>query len=115
MNVSCVGEVEGFDEGEADATFVDVRGGGVVVLDGLEKIFEDCLVAAEVADGGGGGALVFVEGGGFDERGWGVSEVGFDDAVVLENDGAFGAGNFDAARVAGIGGGSSVGDGEGAA
>jgi len=41
--------------------------------------------------------LVFVEGGGFGGGGWGVPEIGGDDAVVLENDGAFGAGDFDAA------------------
>ncbi len=74
-------------------------GGGVIVADGLQKIIEDGLVAAEIADGGGGGALVFVivgfnetgGGGGFGGGGWGVSEIGFDDAVVLENDSAFGA------------------------
>ena len=33
------------------------------MLDGLEEIFEDGLVAAEIADDGGRGALVFVLGG----------------------------------------------------
>jgi len=33
--------------------------------------------------------LVFVEGCRFDGRGWRVSEIGGDDAVVLEDDGAF--------------------------
>jgi len=81
----------------------------------LKKIFEDSLVAAEIADGGGGGALVFVDGDGFDGRGWGVSQTGFDDAVVLEDDGAFRAGDFNAAGIAGIGGGGSVEDAENAA
>src|SRR5882724_2062387 len=38
-----------------------------------------------------------------------------DDAVVLENCGAFGAGDFDAAGVAGIGGGGGVQNAQGAA
>src|SRR6266481_504044 len=58
----------------------------------MEKIFEDGLVAAGIADGGG----------------WGVSEIGGEDAVVFENYGTLGAGDFDAARVAGIGGGGGV-------
>jgi hypothetical protein len=74
----------------------------------MEKIFEDVLVATGIADGGGGGALVFFEVCGFGGGGWGVSEIGGEDAVVLENYGALGAGDFDAARVAGIGGGGGV-------
>jgi hypothetical protein len=104
---SFCGAVDGFDEGEAAAAFEAVADGGAVLLDGLEEIFEDRLVAAEIADGGGRGALVFVEGGGFSGDG-SVSEIGGDDAVVLKNDGAFRAGEFDAAGVAGIGGGSGV-------
>jgi len=105
---SFCGAVDGFDEGDAAAAFEAVAGGGAVVLDGSEKIFEDGLVAAEIADDGGGGALVFVGGCGFGGGGWSVSEIGGDDAVVLENDCAFGAGDFDAAWVAGIGGGGGV-------
>src|ERR1700756_5035781 len=54
------GAVDGFDEGDAAAAFRAVAGGGAMVLDGLEKIFEDRLVAAEIADDGGGSAFVFV-------------------------------------------------------
>jgi len=50
------GTVDGFDEGDAAAAFRAVAGGGAMVLDGLQKIFEDRLVAAEIADDGGGGA-----------------------------------------------------------
>ncbi len=39
-----------------------------------------------------------------------MPEVGSDDAVVLEDDGAFGAGNLDATRIAGVGGGGDVQD-----
>ena len=78
-----------------------------MVLDGLEKIFEDRLMAAEIADDGGGGAFVLVEGGGSGGVG-SVSEVGGDDAVVFENDRAFGAGEFNAAGVAGIGSGAGL-------
>jgi len=52
------GAVDGFDEGKAAAGFGAVADGGVAVLDGVEEVFEDKLVAADVADGGGGGALV---------------------------------------------------------
>ncbi|PYU78336.1 MAG: hypothetical protein DMG51_18905, partial [Acidobacteria bacterium] len=75
------GTVDGFDEGDAAAAFRAVAGGGAMVLDGLQKIFEDRLVAAKIADDGGGGALVLVEGGGSGGVG-SVSEVGGDDAVV---------------------------------
>jgi len=50
------GAVDGFDEGDAAAAFEAVTGGGAVLLDGLEKIFEDGLVAAKIADDGGGSA-----------------------------------------------------------
>ena len=60
-------------------------------------------MAAEISDGGRRGALVFVEWGGLGGRA-SVAEISCDDAVMLEDDGAFGAGDFDAARVAGIGG-----------
>src|SRR5260370_24623871 len=112
---SFCGAVDGFDEGDAAAALEAVAGGGAVVLDGLEKIFEDGLVAAEIADDGGRGALVFVKGGGYGGGGWGVSEIGGDDAVVFENDGSFGAGDFDAAGIAGIGGGGGVENAQGAA
>src|SRR5258708_33009346 len=102
---SLSGAVDGFDEGETAAALEAVAGGGAIVLDGLEKILEDGLMAAEIADGGGGGALVLVERGGFVAGGWGASEIGCEDAVVLEDDGAFGAGDLNAAGVAGIGGG----------
>src|SRR6266403_3435200 len=111
---SFCGAVDGLDEGNAAAAFEAIAGRRAILLDGLEEIFEDGLVAAKIADGGGGGAEVFVEGSGFD-GGWSVTEIGGDDAVVLEDDGAFGAGNFDAARIAGIGGGSGVENAQGAA
>src|SRR6266699_3480139 len=85
-----------------------------MLVAGLEKVFEDGLMAAEISDGGGGGALVFVDGGGF-SGGWSASEFGGDDAVVLEHDGALGAGDFDAAGIAGISGGGSVENAQGAA
>ena len=55
---SFCGVVNGLDQGEAAAPFEAVAGGGAVLSDGCKKIFEDGLVAAEIADGGGGGALV---------------------------------------------------------
>ena len=44
-----------------------------------------------------------------------MAQAGGDDAVVFEDDGAFGAGNLDAARIAGIGGGGDVQDAQSAA
>jgi len=111
---SFCGAVDGFDEGDAAAAFEAIASGSAILPDGLEKIFEDSLVAAEIRDSGGRGALVFVErcGRGGSAR---VAETGGDDAVVLEDDGAFGAGDFDAARVAGIGGSSDMENAESAA
>ena len=108
------GAVDGFDEGDATAALEPVARRGAILTDGLEKIFEDGLVATEIADDGGGGALIFVEWGGF-SGGWRGAEIGGDDAVVLEDDGAFGAGNFNAAGVAGVGGGGGVENAQGAA
>ena len=64
------GAVDGFDEGQAAAALEAVAGRGTMLLDGLEKIFKDGLVAAEIADGGGGGAQIFVKGSGFDGGGF---------------------------------------------
>src|SRR6202040_4213388 len=83
-----------------------------ILLDGCKKIFEDGLVAAEISDGGGRRALVFVLGGfvetsegcGNSVGAWSISQVGRDDTVVFEDHGAFAARDFDAAWVAGIGG-----------
>jgi len=68
----------------------------------LEKIFEDGLVAAEVRDSGGRGALVFVEGGRLCGSASVLRRLTAVNTVVLEDDGAFGAGNFDAAGIAGV-------------
>jgi len=80
---------------------------GRILAGWLEEIFEDGLVAAEVRDSGGRGALVFVEGGRLCGS-TSVAEIGGGDAVVLEDDGAFGAGDFNTAGIARIGGGSDV-------
>jgi len=71
-------------------------------------------MAAEIGDGSGRGALVFVEDGGL-EGSRGATEIGGDDAVVFEDDGAFGAGDFDATGVAGVGGSGGLKNAEGAA
>ena len=46
-------------------------------MDGFEKVFDDSLVATEIADGGGGGTLVFVEGGAIESGGC-VAQIGGD-------------------------------------
>ena len=61
---SFCGAVDGFDKGDTAATFEAITSGRTILLDGLEEIFEDGLVAAEIGNGGSGGALVFVEGDG---------------------------------------------------
>src|SRR6266478_6682791 len=99
------GVVDGFDEGEAAAAFVTVADGLRVVGDGVEEIFEDGFVAADVGYGCGRGALVGVAGNDGSEVRGRIAEVGRDDAVVLEDYGAFSASDFEAARVARIGGG----------
>src|SRR5712672_1829907 len=104
---SSCGAVDGFDNGEAAAALDAVAGGGAILLDGFEKIFEDGLVATVIGNGGGGRALVFVKPGGF-ECGGSVLKMGSDNAVVFEGDGAGGAGDFDAAGVARVSGGGGV-------
>src|ERR1700757_1203710 len=106
--------VDGFDEGDAAAAFEAVAGRRAILADGLEEIFENSLMAAEVSHSGGRGAFVFVERGVLGGSA-SVAEMGGDDAVVLEDDGAFGAGDFDAARVARIRGGGGMENAEGAA
>src|SRR6266849_5034673 len=109
------GSVNGFHEGEAAAAFAAVADGLRIVGDCMEEVFEDGLMAAEVGYGGGGGALVGVAGAHIGEVGRRIAQVGGDDAVVLEDYGAFGAGDFEAARVAGIGGGGGEERADGAA
>src|SRR6202044_1349878 len=85
-------------------------------LDSCKKIFEDRLVPAKIAHGGGRRALVFIlcrfrengEVSGNARGGWRVSQIRGDDPVMLKDEGAFGPGNLNAARVAGIGGSGSV-------
>src|SRR3954469_4475014 len=99
------GLVDGFDQGDAAAALGAITDGGAIFADGGKEILEDGLVAANVGDGGGRGAEVGVGGCTQVEVGRGSTEVGGDDGVMLENDGAFGAGDFEAAGVAGISGG----------
>lgn len=110
---SFCGAVDSLNESDAAAAFEAVAGGNAILLDGLQKIFKDGLVAAEVSDGCRRGALVFVEGSRF--CGSASAEIGGDDAVMFEDDGAFGAGDFDAARIAGVGGRGGVENSERAA
>ena len=102
---SACGSVDGFDQGEAAAAFAAVADWFGVVGDGLEEVFEDGFVAADVGYCCGGGALIGVAGCDGCNVGGRVVEVGGDDAIVFEDYGAFGAGDFKAAWVAGICGG----------
>src|SRR5712664_2378422 len=98
------GIVDGFYEGQAAAAFAAVADGLRIVCDGVEEVFEDGFMAADVGYCCGGGALVRIAGGDGVEIGGRIAQVGSDDAIVLEAYGAFGGGDFEAARVAGIGG-----------
>src|ERR1700716_2244089 len=70
---SFCGAVDGFDEGEAAPALDAVAGGGAILLDGLEKILEDRLVTAKIADGCSRRAQIFVERSGFDRAGLGIA------------------------------------------
>src|SRR5712692_5280760 len=96
------GSVNCFDQGEAPTAFWAVADRLHVVGDGLEEIFEDHFVAADVGYCCGRGALVGVAGGDGCNIGGRITQVGGDDAVVFEDYGAFGAGDFEAAWVAGV-------------
>src|SRR5882724_1547279 len=99
------GSVDGFDQGEAAAAFAAVADWLGIVGDGLEEVFEDGFVAADVGYCCGGGALIGVAGGEGRKVGRRIGQVGGGDAIVFEDYGALGAGDFEAAWVAGIGGG----------
>jgi len=109
------GVVDGFYEGEAAAAFAAVADWLCIVGDGVEEVFEDGFMAADVGYGGGRGALVGVAGGDGGEVGRRIAQVGGDDAVVREDYSAFGAGDFEAAGVAGIRGGGGEQRADGAA
>src|SRR5713101_5000023 len=79
------------------------RGG--VVGDSMEKILDCGFVAGDVGYRGRGSALVDVSRDADGDARMRIAEIGGDDAIVFEDDGTFGAGDFDAARVAGIRGG----------
>src|SRR5712664_3941974 len=51
------GIVDGFYEGQAAAAFAAVADGLRIVCDGVEEVFEDGFMAADVGYRGGGGAL----------------------------------------------------------
>lgn len=101
------GIVDCFNESQATAAFSTVADWLRIARDGVEEILEDSFVTANVRDRRRGGALVGVArcGGGKVRRR--VAQIGGDDAIVFEDYSAFRAGDFEAARVAGIGGGSS--------
>src|ERR1700736_1774850 len=109
------GIVDGFDQGEAAAAFATVADWLRIVGDGVEEIFEDGFVATDVGYGGGGCALICVADGDAGKVRGRIAQVGGDDAVVLEDYGAFGASDVEAARVAGIGGSGGEKRAEGAA
>src|ERR1700687_2998779 len=109
------GVVDGFYEGEAAAAFAAVADWLRIVGDGVEEVFEDGFMAADVSYGGGRGAFGGVAGGDGGEVGRRIAQVGGDDAVVLEDYSAFGAGDFEAAGVAGIRGGGGEQRADGAA
>lgn len=100
--------IDGFDQSNAAPALYPVASAGPFVLNGCKKILEDGLVAAEVTDGSRRRALVFIRCVGFARASWSVSEICRDDAVMLENNSAFGPGDFDTPRVAGIRGGGSM-------
>src|SRR6266404_2608176 len=78
------GSVDGFDQGEAAAAFAAVADWFGVFGDGLEEVFEDGFVAADVGYCCGGGALIGVAGGDGGEVVWRIAEIGGVDAVLLE-------------------------------
>src|SRR5580704_86855 len=108
--------VDSFDQCNAASALDAVAGGSAVLLNGCKKVFEDGLVPAEISDGGGRRALVFVFGGcgesrevrGYSCGGWSALEIGGDDAVVLEDHRAFRTGDFDTPGVVGVRGGGGV-------
>src|SRR5580698_313332 len=96
------GAVDGFDQGDAFAAFGAVADGFAVGADGTQEIFENFLVAADVGDGGGGCAQVRVlRSFGCLLGRCGITQIHSDDAIVFEDYGAFGAGDFHAALIAG--------------
>ena len=92
--------IDFLDQGDAAASFVAVAGRRGVLLDGAKEIFEDGLVAADVADDRGGGALVLVARRICKKAGGGIAKVGGDDAVVFQDHRAVRPGDFDAAWIA---------------
>src|SRR5437660_10804585 len=89
---SFCGAVDSLNESDAAAAFEAVAGGNAILLGGLQKIFKDGLVAAEVSDGCSRGASVLVE----HSRccGSACAAIGGDDAATFEDDGSLRAGAF---------------------
>src|ERR1700738_5543200 len=77
------GIVDGFYEGQAAAAFAAVADWLRVVCDGLEEVFEDGLVAADVGYGRGGGALVGGAGGDRGDVRGRIAPGGGDEGVVV--------------------------------
>ena len=94
--------IDCFDYSYAPAALAAVAGGCAVLLDSLDKVFEHGLVSANLADSGGGSALVLAPGGMIDKTRLTVAEVGRNDAIVFENNCAQRSGNFQPSRITGI-------------
>ena len=102
------GSIDSFHQRDALASLRTVAKRHPVEFDGAEEILKDGLVAANIGYRGGGCAQIGVHWG-VEPQVWGrIAKIGGDDAIMLENDGAFRAGYFDSARLAWIRGGGGL-------
>src|SRR5271165_5377798 len=93
-----------FDEGDAATAFPTVADGRGVLLNGAKKILEHGLMSANVADHRGSGAEIVVAGTICGDVCRSFAKIRGNDAILFQNDGSLRAGNFQAARIAGVSG-----------
>src|SRR6202790_4041957 len=97
------GIVDGFYKSQATSALATVTDGLGVIRDGVQEIFKDSFVTADIGDRGGGGALVGVARRVARKVRRRIAQIGGDNAIMLENYGALRSSDFEAARVAGVG------------
>ena len=109
------GTINRFDQRDASPAVTAVADRRRITLNGVNEVFEQRLMTAEVAHYGRGRTLIRIGHGSFAETRRRVSQVGGENAIVLENDGSFCSRHFHSPRISRIRGCSRLKDAEGSA
>ena len=94
--------VDGFDQGQAAPSFTPIAYGAAIGFDCSDEVLQHSLMRPMITDYWRRWAGILIHTFGEDGIGLVVSQSNFNQAILLENHRAFGTGQFDAPRIAGI-------------